>query len=304
MARDLHIITGAFGYSGKYMARRLLAAGKQVKTLTGHSDRPNPFEGKVEALPFDFDEPERLVGNLRGVACLYNTYWIRFERGAMTYDRAVGNTKTLIRSAAEAGVRRFVHVSITQPSEDSPFPYFRGKAEVERALKDSGLSYAVLRPTVLFGVEDILINNIAWLLRHLPVFGIIGRGDYTLQPVYVDDLAALAVEQGERTDNVVMDAVGPDVYTFDELVRLTARAVHSHALIIRVPPAVALAAARLLSVLLRDVVLTRDEVGGLMANLLVSDGPPTCPTRFSDWLRKHANELGKRYHSELARHFR
>ena len=300
---DLHIVTGAFGYSGKYIARRLLDAGKRVKTLTGHPERPSPFGEQVKAVPFHFDEPERLVESLRGAACLYNTYWIRFARGPLTFDRAVKNTRTLIKAAVEAGVGRFVHLSITNPSQDSPFPYFRGKARIEEALQESGLSYAILRPTVLFGKEDILVNNIAWLLRTMPVFGLMGRGDYRMQPTYVDDLAALAVEQGAQTEDVVMDAVGPEVYRFAELVRLIRRAVHSRALILPMPPAAVLAMSRVLSPLVRDVLLTRDEVGGLMANLLVSADEPTCPTRFSKWLRRHAHELGRQYHSELARHF-
>ena len=113
-----------------------------------------------------------------------------------------------------------VHVSITNATADSPLPYFRGKAQVEDALRASGLSYAMLRPTVIFGFEDILLNNIAWMLRKFPVFPIPGRGDYRLQPIYVEDMADLAVEMAARDDDVEIDAVGPDVFAYDELVRL------------------------------------------------------------------------------------
>jgi len=300
---DLHVVTGAFGYSGKYLTRLLLDKGKRVRTLTGHPGRPNEFGGRVEAVPFCFDSPGALIQNLRGATALYNTYWIRFERGPVTFERAVANTRTLFQAAAEAGIRRLVHISITNPSDDSPLPYFRGKATVERALIESGLSYAILRPTVLFGKEDILINNIAWLLRRLPVFGVFGTGDYCLQPVYVGDLAALAVELAERTDRVVMEAVGPETYTFLELVQLIRRQVGSRSRLVHVPPRVAWATGRLLGWLLRDAVITHDEIAGLMANLLVSTGPPTCPTRFSEWLARHASRLGVRYASELKRHY-
>jgi NADH dehydrogenase len=301
---DVHVVTGAFGYTGQHIARRLLEEGRRVRTLTAHPGRPNPFGDRVEAAPFHFDDPAALTEELRGAAVLYNTYWIRFEHGDATFARAIANSETLIRAAVAAGVGRFVHISITNPSEDSPRPYFRGKAIVERRLKESGLSHAILRPTVLFGGEDILINNIAWLLRRLPVFGIFGTGDYRLQPVHVDDVAALAVELGRRNGNVARDAVGPETYTFEALLRLLRGRVRSRCRLVHLPPGLALAAARSLGRVVGDVVITGDEIAGLMANLLVSDDPPTCPTRFSEWLTEHGGELGVRYASELERHYR
>jgi NADH dehydrogenase len=301
---DLHVVTGASGYSGRYIAGLLLERGHRVRTLTGHPDRPSPFGDRVEAVPFHFENRRELAASLRGAAVLYNTYWIRFSRGRRTFDKAVANSRTLIRAAAEAGVGRFVHISITNPSEGSPLPYFRGKAVVERALVESGLSYAILRPTVLFGREDILINNIAWLLRQLPLFGVFGSGEYALQPVYVEDMAALAVEMACSTHNGVVDAVGPETYSFEELVKLIRRAVNSRAGIFHVPPGIALGIGRVIGWLTRDVVITRDEIAGLMGNLLVSDRPPSCPTSFSQWLHDHAGELGTHYASELRRHYR
>jgi len=301
---DFHIVTGAFGYSGRYITQLLLEKGKSVRTLTGHPERPNPFGDRVEAVSFNFDEPAALAESLHGAGTVYNTYWIRFRRGAMTFERAVANTRTLIRSALEAGVNRFVHISITNPSEDSPFPYFRGKARVERSLIESGLSYAILRPTLLFGKESILINNIAWMLRRFPFFAVFGDGRYRLQPVHAGDLAALAIEVAERSENIVLDAVGPEIYTFEELVRFTGRCMGSRARIIHLPPGVALAFGKALGLLVGDVVITRDEIQGLMANLLVSEKTPTCPTRFSEWLKENAGELGVHYLSELQRHYR
>ena len=301
---ELHVVTGAFGYSGRFIANRLLEKGCRVRTLTGHPNRSDPLRGRIEVAPFSFDNPPALVEALRGARALYNTYWIRFAHGAMSFDRAIENTRTLIRAAVEAGVKRFVHVSITNASEDSPLPYFRGKAVVERALADSGLSYAILRPTVLFGGEDILINNIAWLMRRLGVLGVFGAGGYRIQPVHVDDLAALAVEMGERTGNVVLDAVGPETFTYDEMIRLIGRHVGKKARILHAPPSFGFFMARAIGWLVRDVMVTRDEIAGLMANLLVSNEPPTCPTRLSDWLAQHGAALGLRYRSELARHYR
>jgi len=300
----MDVVTGAFGYTGRYITARLLACGKRVRTLTGHPARPNPFGGAVEVAPLDFGNPGQLTRSLRGAETLYNTYWIRFPHGAATYEKAVENSRVLFRAAREAGVRRLVHISITQASQDSPFAYFRGKGLVEKALRESGLSHAILRPTVVFGPEGILINNIAWLLRRFPVFAVPGRGDYRLQPVFVEDVAELAVAAGDSRDNLILDAVGPETFTFDELVRLVARAVGSRARLVHLPPGLALWLSRLVGLFVGDVVLTREEVDGLMANLLVSDAPPTGRTRLSNWLARNADQVGGRYASELDRHYR
>lgn len=295
-------VTGAFSYSGKYITRRLLAQGHEVITLTGHPRRPDPFAGQVRAFPLDFYEAG-MSENLAGVDTLYNTYWVRFDSGANTQPLAVENTRKLVAAAKMAGVRRIVHISITNPSADSHLPYFWGKAANEKTVIESGLSYAILRPTVLFGAEDILINNIAWLLRRFPIFGQIGDGRYRLQPVFVDDLARLAVEVGANPENLLLDAVGPDIFNFDELVRLVGEKIGHPRPLLHLPPRLALSAAQILSLFVRDVLLTPEEVDGLMAGLLVSSEPPRCPTHLGDWLSANRATVGARYASELARHY-
>ena len=301
---ELHVVTGAFGYTGRYITRRLLSMGKRVKTLTGHPGRQNPFGNQVSVAPFNFDNPTELMESLRGATTLYNTYWVRFPRRQVSFRKAVENTETLIHAAEEAGVRRIVHLSITNASEESTLPYFRGKGLVESAIMRSSLSYAIIRPTVIFGPEDILINNIAWFLRRFPVFAVPGTGNYRLQPVFVEDVAEIAVSAAIEDKNVVIDAVGPETYRFDELVRLIAEKVHSRAKIIHLRPGLALFLSRLVGYAVNDVILTRDEVAGLMANLLVSDGPPTGETRLGDWLDENAGSVGTKYASELNRHYR
>jgi uncharacterized protein YbjT (DUF2867 family) len=298
----MNAVTGAYSYSGKYITRRLLAQGKEVITLTGHPDRPDPFNGQVKAFPLYFNL-ESLTTSLQGVETLYNTYWIRFDQGSNTQPAAVTNTTLLMQAARKAGVKRIVHTSITNPSAASPLPYFSGKAANEQVVINSGMSYAILRPTVLFGTEDILINNIAWLLRHFPLFGQIGDGKYKLQPVFVDDLAALAVDAGQRSENLIWDAVGPDVFTFDELVRLIGEQISAPRPIVHLHPRLALSLARLISIFVGDVMLTAEEVDGLMAGLLVSSAPARATTHLSDWLRENRSTVGKVYASELKRHF-
>lgn len=297
----LCVVTGAFGYSGKYIAQRLLARGKRVRTLTGSLRRENPFGSEVEAHPYNFERPDELTRSLEGAEFLINTYWVRFDHRDFTHDQAVRNTLCLFEAAHRAGVPRVVHVSITNPAIDSKLPYFRGKAELEAALRASGLSYAILRPTVLFGQEDILINNIAWMLRRFPVFGVFGDGSYKLQPIFVDDLAELAVEAAFSSESVVRDAIGPETFTYRELVVAIGRAIGRSRPIVSIPPGVGVAVGRLVGKLVGDVVVTPEEVAGLMGNLLVTGSPPAGKTALSQWIVDHRETLGRRYSSELAR---
>ncbi len=302
--RELNVVTGAFGFTGKYITLRLLDRGRDVLTLTGHPGRPNPFGDRVSVAPFNFDSPQAMTAAMRGASVLFNTYWVRFSYGRTTYESAVDNTRTLIQAAREAGVGRIVHISIVNASKDSPFPYFRGKGIVEEVVMNSGMSYAIIRPTVIFGTEDILINNIAWLLRRFPILAIPGSGEYRLQPVYVEDVADIAVRAAESHANEVIDAVGPEVYTYNDLVSLIAATVGSRARVVHLPPDLVLVLSRLIGTMVKDVVLTREEIDGLMGGLLVSNGPPTGTTRLSRWLVQHADHLGIQYASELARHYR
>ena len=296
-------VTGAFSYSGKYITKRLLDCDEEVITLTGHPNRPDPFEGRVKAFPLDFNEAS-MTHSLQGVEVLVNTYWVRFDKGENTQPRAVENTRKLVNAAKAAGVKRIVHISIANPSAQSPLPYYWGKAANEKAVIDLGLSYAILRPTVLYGGgEDILINNIAYLLRRFPFFLIPGDGSYGIQPIYIEDLADLAVEGVYSKNNYVIDAVGPDSYTFKELVQLIGKKIDAQRPMISVPPRLALLAAQFLSLFVGDVILTPEEVSGLMANLLVSKQPARGKTAFKDWLEENKSIVGTKYASEIKKHY-
>jgi NADH dehydrogenase len=301
MSNELHVVTGAFGYSGKYIATRLLAEGKRVRTLTNSVQRANPFGKRIELYPYNFDRPADLVESLRGAEVLYNTYWVRFNYSFFKHTSAVQNSLILFDAARKAGVRRIVHISITNPSEDSPLEYFSSKAFLERTLQEADLSYAILRPTILFGKEDILINNISWTLRHLPIFGLFGDGSYRLQPIYVDDLAALAVEEGKKRENVTIDAIGPETFTYRELVQTISKTIGVIRPVLSMPPALAFILGAALGRLLGDVMITWPEVKGLMAELLSTNSQPAGTTHLIDWTRAHRGELGKHYASELAR---
>ncbi len=301
MHQPIHAVTGAFGYSGKYIVRKLLDKGGNVITLTNSLHRHNPFGKQITAHPFNFDAPDKLIKSLQGVSVLYNTYWVRFNHKLFTHADAVNNTRILFKAAKAAGVERIVHVSITNPSEDSPLEYFRGKALLEKALLDTGISYGILRPTVLFGKEDILINNIAWMLRTFPVFGVFGNGQYRVQPIYVDDLAELAIEQGTSRENVIINAIGPETFTYKTMVQEIGRLIGKPRILLPIPPILGYAVGSVLGKILNDVVITRDEIEGLMQGLLCVNTPSTGKTKLTDWIRIHAEALGKSYVNELTR---
>lgn len=303
MAQPFHLITGAYGYSGKYVAQRLLDEGHHVHTLTNSLNRANPFGGRVEAHPFNFDRKEALVESMRGAEVFYNTYWVRFNYAmpGFQYSAAVANTLRLFEAAKEAGVKRIVHISITNPSKGSSLEYFSGKAALEEALINSGISYCILRPAVLFGKEDILINNIAWTLRHLPVFGVFGDGEYRLQPIYVDDLAQLMVAQGKIRENSIVDAIGPETFTFRELVETVGEIIGARRPIVPVPVWFGYASGWVIGKMLNDVLITRDEIAGLMSDLLYTQSKPVAQTKLTEWVREHKDTLGAHYASELAR---
>jgi nucleoside-diphosphate-sugar epimerase len=298
----LDLVTGAFSYSGRAITDALLASGRGVRTITGHPDRADG-RSAVEVRPLDFDDLIGLERSLEGVTTLFNTYWVRFARNHVDHALAVENSRLLFHAAARAGVQRIVHVSITNPSISSPYPYFRGKAMVERALAESNVSFAILRPAILFGGDGVLLNNIAWLLRHSPVFAIGGRGDYRIRGIHVDDLAELAMAKSMERTNSITDAVGPERPTFIELVHQLRSAVGSRSAVIQVPGRLALWCAGVLGAILRDVVLTADEYHAMAAGLADVRGPATGGIALSSWVEDHAATLGVAYANELTRHF-
>ena len=301
---SIDLVTGAFSYSGSHIAERLLDSGRQVRTLTFHPDRPHSLQARVEAFAYRFDDPVALARSLEGVSTLYNTFWVRFDHGQTSFANAIERSRMLFFAARTAGVERIVHLSITNPSIESPLPYFRGKALVEYALAQSGVRYSIVRPTWIFGGErDVLVNNIAWILRRMPAFAVPGTGTYQVQPVHVDDLARICIDAAGSGDDLVIDAAGPETMPFSVLVGLVRTAVNARSPIIPLPPRLMTAAARALGLLVRDVVLTPDEITGLMAGLLVSHNPPRGQTAFSQWLDEHKGYVGRSYANELHRHF-
>jgi uncharacterized protein YbjT (DUF2867 family) len=302
MRTGLDVVTGAFSYTGSYITDRLLNEGRDVRTLTR---RPRPSESptKIEVAPYRWDI-KALTAAMAGAETLYNTYWIRLARGQTSFDEAVTNSRLLFQAARDAGVKRIVHVSITKADQAPYLPYFAGKAAVEAALREVGVPFAIVRPTVVFGRGDVLINNIAWLLRRIPLFVIAGSGDYRVRPVHVDDVARICIEVGHSLENLTVDAVGPEIMSFKEMVRHIREAVRSRSLFVHAPRWTPLLIARSLGLALRDELMTAGELTGLMEELVVTDGPATGTISFRNWVSENRETLGRSYVSELKRNYR
>lgn len=298
----MKVVTGAFSYTGGYIARELLARGEQVRTLSRAPASPaHPLAARVGFGRLQFADERALEADLAGADTLFNTYWIRSPRAGARFEDAVANIGVLLRAAGRAGVRRFVQIGVSNAGEQSPLAYFRGKALADRLVRESGLAFAIVRPTLIFGREDVLLNNIVWAMRQFHVFVLPGRGDYPIQPVAAEDVARIAVEAGDGDE---LDAAGPDRLAFAELVRLLRAASGARARIVPAPPRLALAGAAVVGRAHRDTMLTSQELDALMAGLLASGEPPRGRMRLTSWLAEHGPALGRHYVSERRRNWR
>ncbi len=302
MAEELHVVTGAFGYTGRWIAHQLLDEGKRVRTLTNAVGRDDPFDGQVEVHPLDFQNREALVESLRGADVLYNTYWVRYNHHSKQFDHeiATDNCRLIFEAAKEAGVRRVVFFSVAHPEQAPKWSYFRGKVITEKTLRDCGISHAIVRPTVLFGGgRNVLVNNIAWMLRYIPVFGLFGWGNYSIQPIHVRDVARIAIELGARDDDITRDVAGPETFIYKDFIKLIARSMGVRRLLVPMPAIVAWLAGRVMGLFLRDMIITRAEIRGLMQGLVASEEEPLGEISFSEWVAEKGPELGRHYHNDL-----
>lgn len=295
------VVTGAFSFTGRHVAERLLEDDRRVVTLTNHPDRTTHISDGVRADPYRFDDPAAMAESMAGAETLYNTFWMRTPESGRSFDTAVEYSRVLVRAAEAAGLERIVHFSVSNAGA-SDLPYYRGKATVEGFVADSSLSHAILRPTLIFGRGDLLVNNLAWFLRVFPCFVVFGSGDYRVQPVFVGDVADVAVAQGNGTEDVTVDVAGPETYTFEVFLRHLLRALGVRCRLVHLPPRLASLAVEGAERVLGDVVLTRDEAQGLMDELLVTETEPRGETGFCEWLDSNAPRLGRGYTSFRARY--
>ena len=198
----MDVVTGAFSFTGRAIAEELLDRGRKVRTLTRRDAPGDPLAARIERAELQFRDEDALRVRSSGSTRSSTPTGSASRTARRPSSRAVDEHALLVRAAKSAGARRIVHVSVTNPSLASSLPYFRGKAEVERDVAGSGLSYAIVRPTLVFGPRDILVNNIAWGLRRSPVFPIAGDGTLPraahLGRGHRDDLRGRRHRRGER----------------------------------------------------------------------------------------------------------
>lgn len=305
MLNPVVLVTGGSGYIGGAITERLLGRAT-LRSLTSHPRR-NRFGGQVRLFPYNFDRPTEMGDAFTGVDVFVNTYYVRFNYGATNFERAVESTRELISLARQARVGRIVHVSVSNASEQSPLPYYKNKGRIERIVRESGLDYTILQPAIVVGPHDILVNNIAYFLRRLPVFAMFGSGGYRVQPMTLDAFADVALEAIDGSHRGrVLPLAGPQDWTFAEMVRAIRSAIGSQAQIIHVPSALAFVGLKIAGWLLGDVVLTSDEIKGLTREYLYVAQPLRLGEDFGTWLNRPgiASDLGLHYQSELARHFK
>ncbi|MEW5818578.1 MAG: NmrA family NAD(P)-binding protein [Cyanobacteriota bacterium] len=301
MKDQTHIVTGAFGYTGRYIARELINRNIKVITLSNALNRPDYFNGSVKKIEFSFDNHELLVNIMKQGSVLYNTYWVRFNCKEFNFNQAITNSKKIINAAKEAGINRIVHISVTNAEKGEGLEYFEGKKTIEDYIINSGLPYTIIRPALIFAEGDILINNIAWCLRRFPFFILPGKGEYKLNPVFAEDLAKACVDVVESEENDIIDVVGPECFTFKEFVELIACSIDYKRPIISASPDITHLFSEFISLAVKDPVITRDEIKGLTRNLLYSGAKPAGLTKFSDWIKENSSSIGQKYAGEMIR---
>ncbi len=274
------VITGAFSFTGAAVARELSLRGWTIHTLTNRI-RP-PGAEHITTAPLRFD-PTHIKHELAGADAFVNTYWVRLP----------------VDAASQAGVGRFVHVSVSNAKDNSNLGYYRGKAEVEAAVQCSNLSHAIVCPTLIVGPTDVLTNNIAWFLRRFPIFPMPAGGQYRLQPLTLADAGRIVADQVESSEIARVDAAGPQVMTFGDYVRTVAKACGVTRPLVGVPGPLALAALGFVQWILKDIVLTREELLGLEQEALLSRDAARGKESVGDWLMSNGQTLGRRYANDL-----
>jgi NADH dehydrogenase len=275
-------VAGGSGFIGRAIVRRMAATGGiKARVLTRNPDaaRKRLDSPNVEFVRADISEPATLAEALKDAVAIvdavqFEGYPVENPARGQTFERVdYGGVVSLIAAAKQAGVAQFIYISGAAADESSSHPGFRAKGRAERAIRESGLTYTIFRPSLVYGPEDKVVNGLAKALKFAPIFGVPGTGHQKVQPVLVDDLAAcvtLAI-QG-RGHNGTYEIGGPDLMTFDEMMRIIMDASGHRRPLFHIPEGLMRAVGGLAEKLPKPI-LSRDAVTFATADNACNIGP-------------------------------
>lgn len=261
------LLTGASGFLGREVLRRLLAAGNEVVALSRSPRRAEVAPGVIQ-LAADVASPEWHSWSERCAAAIHLAGVIReMPRRGDSFDRSNrAGAESVVMACRKSGIRRLVHISALGADRGAATAFLRSKWQAEEAVRRSGLAWTILRPSLIFGPGDRFSAAVAGALRRLPVFPVFGSGAYVLQPVSVAEVAdavVAAVDIGACAGEVV-EIGGPEVITYIEAVRRTAAALGLRRSLVHVPVGLARFAVGVLQWLPHPPI-TRDQLTMLLA---------------------------------------
>jgi NADH dehydrogenase len=222
------LVSGGTGFIGAATVRELVRRGERVAVLGRDSRKiEERFAGAVEAREADVRDPVSLATAMGGAQVVINAVQfpgspVENRRKGWTFEETdLKATRNQVEAARDAGVRRFVYVSGVGAARDAEKHWFRYKWEAEQYLQASGLEWVVVRPTWVFGPDDVSLNRFLAMARFLPFLPMFGDGKQQMQPVFIDDVARILADASRVPEaaGCVLEAGGPDVMSMDDVVR-------------------------------------------------------------------------------------
>jgi len=222
------LVAGGTGFVGSGIVRELARRGKPVAVLTRNASRAKRSPGlDVEYREGDVTRPESLARAMNGVEEVVGCHQfpnspIENPGKGYTFEKVdAEGTENLVRAAKAAGVKRYVYLSGAGAAPEGPH-WFRAKWRAETAVRESGLTYTILRPSWVYGPEDRSLNRFLGISRFLPFVPLIGNaGKQRMQPVFIDDVGRAVAESLDNpaAADQIFELGGPDVMSMTEVVR-------------------------------------------------------------------------------------
>ena len=229
------LVTGATGYIGRHLVARLVAQEERPRCLVRNISRAANIlpAGKIEFVKGDTTSPATLETAVQGIDTIVHTAFITADHkqsaGNQYEATNVQGTANLIKEAKKAGVKRIIVLSGLGTRPDQPGSYMQGRYRAEQMVKESGLDWTIIQPSVLFGRDAPFIKGLTDLIRTSPVVPLIGGGKVMFQPIYVEDVVTVilnVLHEPERTKDKTYTIGGPAYYSFTQIIDALLHAMH------------------------------------------------------------------------------